>query len=166
MYFENMPKFYVTKPYNQVTMIGTSVTDARLLVEIDPTASADSNGYIGVVARMTTLVRPVTKMPPLTVPDLADSVEAMLARRNSGIPSGSTSGSLMMRSFPTDPSTIKTAGEVLRAIQDSSKKELEATNKQIQLTKIESAKKAKQAQKDAEAFAEFQAQKAQKKSEG
>lgn len=98
-----------------------------------------------------------TSQPDLTVDDLADSIEAMLARRASGLAQPAAMSA--MRVYPTDPSTVVTATDMLKQIQSEGKQELETLNKQIaddaKNKQIADAK----AKKEAEEFAAFQAAK-------
>lgn len=114
--------------------------------------STDSRQFI--TFRTKVLVPWSSTLPPLTVPDLADTVEQMFQRRASGI-SDNQPAALMMRTYPTDPHSIKTAQEMLVDLKSVAQTELETVNKQIATTKAERAKGEKQAAKDKEAFDNF-----------
>jgi hypothetical protein len=121
--------------------------------------NSDSEFGFNNTIRMTSLRPFLSSMPKLTVPDLADTLEQMLARRAAGIP---TTFMRTQRIYPTDPATIYTAAQVLKDIQTTAKIELEQTNKQIALNKQEAEKIAKEQQKRAKEFEEFQNQRDKK----
>jgi len=97
----------------------------------------------------------ISTEPKLTVPDLADSIGQMLARSASGI--SPIAPTLMMRSYPTDPATIRTATDMLKDIQEAGQKELETVK--MQIAEKQKAQKTAKAQAEAEkkAFEEFKA---------
>lgn len=96
-----------------------------------------------------------TKEPELTIPDLADSIEAMLARREAGLSQPTTL--LTMRAFPTDPSTRVTASDLLKDIQEKGKQELLQVNNQIAATQAAQAEAKAKAEAEAKAFANWKA---------
>lgn len=95
--------------------------------------------------------------PALTVPDLADTVEQMLARRTSGIVTPLTGPS--MRIYPVDPSTVVEAGQMLKSLQELAQKEVEMTKAQIKQRRQEIAQKNAIAKQEAEEFAKYKATK-------
>jgi len=98
----------------------------------------------------------------LTVPDLADSIEAMLARRESGLPAPATVSA--MRSYPTDPSTERSATAFLKKVQEDGQAELQALDTQYKTAKALKAEQKAKADAEAKEFAEFKANKANIKS--
>jgi len=100
----------------------------------------------------------VSTLPDLTVPDLADSIEAMLARRASGLPAP-TSAMMTMRDYPTDPATRVSAVEMLKQIQADGKEELKTLNAEYLTAKAAKAKAAAVAAAEQKAFEEFKAAK-------
>lgn len=96
-----------------------------------------------------------TSEPDLTVEDLGDSIEAMLARRESGLAAPATLA--QVRSYPTDPSTEKSAVQFLKKLQEDGNAELEALNAQIETETKAKAKAEAKAKADREAFEAFQA---------
>jgi len=93
----------------------------------------------------------------LTVADLADSIEAMLARRESGLPAPTTMSA--MRSYPTDPSTQRSAAAFLKQIQEDGKKELAQLDATYKASKQQKADAKAKADADAKEFAEYKANK-------
>lgn len=91
----------------------------------------------------------------LTVPDLADSIEAMLARRESGLPAPTTVEA--MRQYPTDPSTQRSATAFLKQIQEDGKKEMQELDAQYKESKQAKAEAKAKAEAEQKAFAEFKA---------
>jgi len=91
--------------------------------------------------------------PELTKPDLADSIEAMLARRSAGIADAPLS--LRTRSYPTDPSSIVTASDYLKTVQAQAQTELDAVTAKSKEYATQKAQAKKQAELDAVQFAEF-----------
>jgi len=100
----------------------------------------------------------VSTQPDLTVPDLADSIESMLARRASGLPEP-TSAMMTMRDYPTDPATRVSAVEMLKQIQADGKEELKTLNAEYVTAKAAKAKAAAAAAAEQKAFEEFKAAK-------
>jgi len=96
-----------------------------------------------------------TDEPDLTVADLADSLEAMLARRESGLSSPTTLRT--MRAYPTDPATQKSAVNFLKNLQQEGKAELEQLNAEIKAKADAKAIADAKAKADAEASAAFKA---------
>lgn len=97
----------------------------------------------------------VSTEPKLTVPDLADSIGAMLARRTAGVEDAPTT--LMMRSYPTDPATIRTAQDTLRDLTLAAKADLEKDKKAIVAHRRTKKAEAEKVAAEQKAFAEFQA---------
>lgn len=93
----------------------------------------------------------------LTVSDLADSIEAMLARRESGLPAPTTMSA--MRSYPTDPGTQRSAAAFLKQIQEDGKKELAELDAVYKASKQQKADAKAKADAEAKEFAEYKANK-------
>lgn len=143
-------------PINNVVMLqvreDASMDNWYVLQEftISPTYSANT---------FHTKVVPVWESvkPTLTVPDLADTVEQMLARRTSGIVTPLTGPS--MRIYPVDPSSVVEAGQMLKSLQELAQKEVEVTKAQIKQRRQEIAQKNAIAKQEAEEFAKYKAAK-------
>lgn len=94
---------------------------------------------------------------PLTVPDLADTVEQMLERRAAGVASLPTA--LSIRKFPTDPSSIKTAGEFVRNLKESAELQLKATEAELAAARQAALVAKKKREAEQAEFADFKAKK-------
>lgn len=94
-----------------------------------------------------------SESPDLTVPDLADSPEAMIARREAGVSQRSTL--LMQTQYPVDPHSRYTAVKLLQDIQANAKAELEVANAKIQIEQLERARIAEERKAEAAQFVEF-----------
>jgi len=140
-----------TAKYARVTQFLDADSNVTLLTEIGPKESPV--GKFGFPFQSGVVPRWQSLKPVLTVPDLADSIEQMLARRAAGVPE--TVAARTQRIYPTDPATIKEAGQVLESLKQSAEVELQAVNAQIELSKKEAARAAKEAAKEAELFEQF-----------
>ena len=100
-----------------------------------------------------------SSLPALTVPDLADTVEQMLARRTSGLTTSLTGPGLRIRQYPVDPSSVVEAGQMLKALQEVAQNEVDATKAQIKQRRQDLAQKNAIAKQEAEEFAKFKASK-------
>lgn len=142
-----------TAKFVRVTQFLDADSNVTLLSELGPKESP--TGKYGVAFQSGVIPAWESSRPKLTVPDLADSIEQMMARRAAGVPE--TLSARTQRIYPTDPATIKDAATVLKELQVTAKTELESVNAQIELSKKEAAKAAKQAAKEAALFEEFKA---------
>lgn len=97
--------------------------------------------------------------PPLTVPDLEDSIAAMLARRIAGVKT--QFNSVNQRNYPVDPNSLTQALDIVKNYNADLQKKLESQDAAI-TQKIESTKaqkeREKQEKKEFEAFRASQAQ--------
>lgn len=134
-------------------------TSSRLVILGTEVAIGPASKY-GYPFHTTAVKEWQSEKPPLTVPDLADSLEALLARRSAGI--AGVGPTMSLRSFPTDPATIKTAGEMLREVRENAKMQLESAKLQIEARRIERAEKQVQDEKQRADFAAFLASKSTK----
>jgi len=96
-----------------------------------------------------------TDQPDLTVDDLADSIEAMLARRESGLSAPTTI--MQMRNYPTDPSTQRSVVSFLKDLQSEKKSELASVNEQLVANQKSAAEAKAKAELEAKEFATWKA---------
>jgi len=142
-----------TAKYMRVTQFTDEDSIVTLLSELGPKETATDK--FGIPFQSGVIPAWESSKPPLAVPDLADSIEQMIARRAAGVPE--TLSARTQRIYPTDPSTIKDAASVLKDIQLVAETELKTVNAQIELSKKEAAKAVKQKQAELEAFEQFKA---------
>lgn len=95
--------------------------------------------------------------PELTVPNKADSVELILARRASGL-TEQNSPLNTIAYYPTDPEQAYEASEFYKTIVNDRKVELETLTQQIKTEQQNAKKAAKLAEQEAEQYAKFKAE--------
>jgi hypothetical protein len=94
----------------------------------------------------------------LTVPDLEDSVEQMLARRQSGIESFNLRNQIVSsRPYPADPTSVETAADVLSKIKTQAETELKQKQDSVKQAQQTALKNAKAQQKQTEEFEAWKA---------
>lgn len=95
--------------------------------------------------------------PELTIPNKADSVELILARRASGL-TEQVSPLNTIAYYPTDPEQAHQASEFYKTIVADRTSELEQIKEQINVEAQNSKKAAKAAEQEAEQYAKFKAE--------
>ena len=97
------------------------------LFDYNPVSASTADGYYYYPVH-TTELKPWNAPDDavdLTIPDLGDSIEQMLARRAAGLPEAPTAVMRTVRDYPVDPSTVRSAVDTLKSIQADAKTELD-----------------------------------------
>lgn len=93
--------------------------------------------------------------PVLTVPDLEDTLEQMMARRLAGLSGNPPAGLGFQRAYPTDPTSVETASKFLAKLQaqtEQTLKEKAVIYEHEAQKRIEDKKQVELQQKEFKAF--------------